>query len=500
VAALRTSARTTGAPEPTPEQLPAFVISCQPEELDQVKAAGARYVKELGVYCAPVGKEAQLESWRYSPPSAAQGAGSDPQAAFALALQEAGLDVSAPLMDGKLHRCALADGKPGNLDGAYKGYLDGVPAGFIQNHKTGVKMNWKMDVRTDAPAPSGYARRLLSAYTQLQSAQRAQQMEDTYAQAAHSAQQQWDRARPLESTETHPYLTKKGVQSHGLRVNDKGDLLIPAHNAQGELCTLQIIAKEEPHTKLFLKGGKKAGAFFTVGTLTSGCDYLVAEGYATAATLHEATGKPVVCAFDAGNLHASVQALTERYPSSYPCICADDDRYGPTNTGWTKAQAVAQEFGTGLIVPQFLGTQGKPTDFNDMAHEQGSAAVRAHVQTQFIDQKLASQAVLLAHVERTHPDVLVDTSSGTGTHSGKVVLKVPGFVVQQCAEHHLVVHEASRLERQPRLNSQVHLRYDAATHRAQVEPMTPAASATQGRTRPDASRQKAPERTLGPTV
>lgn len=464
-----------------PEPLPAFVVSAPPEQLEQLKAAGAIYIRPLGVYCAPADKQEQLEPWRYSPPSAASSGGSDPQVAFALALQEAGLDVSAPVMDGKLHRCALLDGRRGNLDGAYKGYLDGVPAGFIQNHKTGLKMNWKMDVRSDAPAPSAYERRLLSAHTQLQAAHRAQAMEQSYEQAAHQAQQLWDSARPLEPGQPHPYLTKKMVQAHGLRVTERGDLLIPAHTVDGHISTVQIISKEEPHTKMFLKGGKKSGAFFTLGSLQSGSDYLMAEGYATAASLHEATGKTVVCAFDAGNLEACALALTERYPSSYLCLCADDDRYGTGNPGMEKAQAVAERVGAGLIAPQFVGAHGKPTDFNDMVHEQGASVVRAHVQTLFIDQKLESQARLLAHLRQDHPQLQVDTSKGAGTHTGKVVLKVPGFVVQQCSDGQLVVHEASRLERQPRLNSLCTLSYNeqrratvsAWAHASTVNPRQP---------------------------
>lgn len=479
VRALRTT--TLKASEPA-HALPAFVIQCPSEQLAQAKAAGAVFERHLGVYCAPVGKEAALELWRYQPPSVLQGSGADPVLAFAAALQEAGLDVREPMMDGKLHRVALLEGSKTNKDGAYKGFLDGVPAGFIQNHKSGVKMNWKMPTEATPRALSEYERRLLRAHTQLQAQQREAQLEYTYAQAALSAQQQWERAQPLEHPQSHPYLERKGVRSHGLRVNDKGDLLIPAFDTEGQLCTLQIIGKEAPHPKLFLKGGKKAGAFYTLGTLRAGCDYLVAEGYATAATLYESTGKPVVCAFDAGNLSACVSALTQHYPSSFACLCADDDRYGVSNTGITKAQACARSFGVGVIAPHFLQLEDKPTDFNDMQREQGNAAVRAHVQTLFIDQKLHAQQQLLTHLSQTHPKMSAQPSKGVGTYQGKVVLKVPGFVVQQTSQEHLVIHEASRMERQPRINTQVQVQYDAQTRRASIHPFNPSASAHTERT------------------
>src|SRR5690606_19898560 len=55
---------------------------------------------------------------------------------------------------------------------------------------------------------------------------------------------------------------------------------------------------------------------------------LLAEGYATAATLFEATGLPVVCAFDASNLMPVAEALRKRYKRARILVCADDDLFG----------------------------------------------------------------------------------------------------------------------------------------------------------------------------
>ena len=54
---------------------------------------------------------------------------------------------------------------------------------------------------------------------------------------------------------------------------------------------------------------------------------LLAEGYATAASLHEATGRPVVVAFDAGNLVHVAGELRALFPGVALLVCGDDDRY-----------------------------------------------------------------------------------------------------------------------------------------------------------------------------
>ena len=47
---------------------------------------------------------------------------------------------------------------------------------------------------------------------------------------------------------------------------------------------------------------QKSGLWHMLGQPEGAAVVLVAEGYATAASLHEATGLPVAVAFDAGNL------------------------------------------------------------------------------------------------------------------------------------------------------------------------------------------------------
>jgi hypothetical protein len=77
--------------------------------------------------------------------------------------------------------------------------------------------------------------------------------------------------------------------------------------------------------KLFLKGGRKSGLWHWCGDPAGAAVLLVAEGYATGASLHQATGRPVAVAFDAGNLAPVAKALHQAHPAALIVVCGDDD-------------------------------------------------------------------------------------------------------------------------------------------------------------------------------
>lgn len=231
----------------------------------------------------------------------------------------------------------------------------------------------------------------------------AEQARDDAAHAAAAAQAtvQWQAAR--EAGES-PYLVRKGVQPHGVRFAPGGVLLVPLRDGAGKLWNVQRIAPTKPHDgapeKLFLKGGRKSGLWHLVGELAGGEAppvVLVAEGYATAATLHEATGHPVAVAFDAGNLQHVARALRKLHTSALLVVCGDDDRETEaqtgTNPGRMKAAAAARAVHGLALFPKGLPDGG--SDFNDLHHHHGGAAgleaVR-HIVAAVIDAHTAAQA------------------------------------------------------------------------------------------------------------
>lgn len=130
------------------------------------------------------------------------------------------------------------------------------------------------------------------------------------------------------------YVVKKGLASrHGARVSPAGNLVVPMHDAQRNIRGLQIIYSDpkvrerKGRDKDYSPPGvAKQGTHFTIGALSSGSIVLICEGYATGASLHEATGLPVVVAFDAGNLLPVAEALRKQYRRRIRLLfCADDD-------------------------------------------------------------------------------------------------------------------------------------------------------------------------------
>ncbi len=200
-----------------------------------------------------------------------------------------------------------------------------------------------------------------------------------HAAAAADAAAQWDAA---SDTGASPYLARKGVQAHGLRFAPDGCVLVPLRDAAGDLWNLQRIAPERPAEgtdKLFLKGGRKSGLWHWCGDPAGASVLLIAEGYATAASVHQATGRPVAVAFDAGNLAHVAKALRQQYRSALIVLCGDDDRATEartgTNTGRVKAEAAARTVRGLAVFPEGLPDGG--TDFNDLHQAQGLEAVGA---------------------------------------------------------------------------------------------------------------------------
>ena len=187
-----------------------------------------------------------------------------------------------------------------------------------------------------------------------------------------------------------PYLERKGVQGYGVRYTADNWLVIPMRDAAGVLWNVQRIAPAKPDDggpdKYYgppgAKGGRKTGLCHMlgdVGTDPAGVPVLlVAEGYATAASVHQATGHPVAVAFDAGNLVHVAKALHELHPAALIVIAGDDDQATKTRTGKNPgrlaATAAARAVHGLAVFPKPLPDDGG--DFNDLHQAAGLDAVR----------------------------------------------------------------------------------------------------------------------------
>lgn len=191
----------------------------------------------------------------------------------------------------------------------------------------------------------------------------------------------------------HPYLTKKGISAHGLRVDSNNHLLIPLyyHNTTTgniTLCNLQTISADGD--KRFIKDGLVSSCFYTIGTVPIGTGVIfVVEGYATGASIFEAMGQayPVIVTFNAHNMVKCASIVRALYPSHRIIFCADDDfataQKTGKNAGIDAAQQASAIASAEYISPDFGGdhrtTTGELTDYNDLHTAFGIDSVRAQI-------------------------------------------------------------------------------------------------------------------------
>lgn len=327
---------------------------------------------------------------------------------FRAAMREAGVAMTIKddvVDDGKLHRYYV-DGDPkGRRNGWFVFHGDGVPAGSF-GRWGGVKRTWSAEKNTVKPL-TREERDELARKRAERKAREAAEEAARMARAARRSQQMWEAAAPAE---THPYLTRKGIGAHGVRVGEfwkenkvgksylaaKNALLIAMKDASREIVSLQAIyaepikVGEELRGKDFVFGGRKVGVWAGIvgETEVGGREvFPICEGYATAASAHKATGLGVIIAFDAGNLLPVAREIRRLRPQSDIVILADNDQWtkrlggGAWNPGVEKAREAAAAVGGTWVAPLFRADHlaAKPTDWNDLNALEGLEEVRRQI-------------------------------------------------------------------------------------------------------------------------
>ena len=286
---------------------------------------------------------------------------------FRGAMRAAGIDPPHVIeADGQLHRFST-NGAGSDKAGWYVLHVDSNPAGSFGCWRRGIKHKWCAR-RVSEMTPNEreeYQHRIRNANQQARA-----KFEPKPAQARARAKGIWAKAKP--ATDENPYLQAKGVKAHRIHTDGKR-LIVPVRNADNKLRGLQFIAPDGD--KKNLSGTRKTGCYHLIGRpKTTLC---IAEGYATGASIFEATGHPVAIAFDTDNLKPVAEALHRKYPHVSLVICADDDQWTKGNPGVTKATEAARVVdGAKVAIPHFKNTSDRPTDFNDLMRLEGLKAVR----------------------------------------------------------------------------------------------------------------------------
>ena len=273
-----------------------------------------------------------------------------PEAQLIDAMRAAGLEPPDHIeMDGKIHRFRSGTkGSPGHGDkpGWYLVFGDGIPAGRFGCWRMGMEVTWRADVGrklTDFEEMA-HARRVNESKVLREAAQERQ-----HQVASETVEKIW--LSGVAAHPDHPYLKRKGIQTHGVRITGDGRLMVPLYDQDGTLSTLQYI--DEDGGKLYHPGGKSGGKFWMIGSLDEPGPLYVAEGFATAATIYETTSRPCVVAYSASSLVPVTASLREMYGATQDIvIVADHDKHG---VGQRYADQASAKFGARVIIPPIEG-------------------------------------------------------------------------------------------------------------------------------------------------
>lgn len=336
---------------------------------------------------------------------------------FRNAMREQGIECTDRMeADGAIHRFHVHGDRSGRKNGWYALHYDKYPVGIYGCHKRFPDQQFQWKQEGDECKLTPEEQRQVKEYLAEKKAEREQKEKERNEKARIKAAEMWESAVPCEE---HEYLAGKGIKSYGLRVGPwsvwdddahqhvkitDNALLIPMFDRHRHIHSLQAIIpladlrEEDDSAKKFLPGGAKRDKFYVIGEpqlLDDKVVFVLCEGYATGASIHEATGHAVLVCFDAGNLKGIAQALStamlKQGKQTLIIVACDNDRWTTkpvNNPGVTHGRQAAVAVDGLYVIPDFLDLSSKPTDFNDLHQLEGIAAVRQafdavlHPQTQ----------------------------------------------------------------------------------------------------------------------
>lgn len=272
-----------------------------------------------------------------------------PEIQLQTAMRNAGIEPpEAIYLDGKIHRFnSGTKGKSGiDKSGWYIGYMDAVPAGRFGDWRAGIELSWRADIgrKLDAAEEMAHVRRLAEL-----KAQRDRELERQHEVASNTVDKIWLECGAANAD--HPYLKKKGIHPHGARITGDGRLVLPLYDESGVLTSLQYIDIEGG--KLYHQGGATGAKFTIIGSLDEPGTLYIAEGFATAATIHEETNRPCVVAYSASNLVPVTGLMREKYGIGQDIvIVADNDASG---VGQRYADQACAKYGARYVMPEMAG-------------------------------------------------------------------------------------------------------------------------------------------------
>jgi len=333
----------------------------------------------------------------------------DIKEAFLAAMRASGVHMDCasnrgghPIADGELHRADSTDkGGRSKKHIWYVLHADEPPSGAFGHYKLGIQDTWTggRSIKEMTTAERAAIKQRLDDARR----QREEYAARMAALAADVSARMMTKENSAPVTDEHPYLAKKGLPAFpgarvltrdvryeidpedGQKTASKGTLIVPMYHAAdgpAKLVGVQMIRGDGK--KLFVKGTPKAEAFHPVGKHRApDAPIYLAEGYATAARIHQDTGERAVACFDAGNLKPAALALKKKYPEARFIVMADNDRFTTqplNNPGVHYAREAAEAIGAPIVIPQFEQGEDDATDFDDLHQKRGDGCIRAAIE------------------------------------------------------------------------------------------------------------------------
>ena len=258
------------------------------------------------------------------------------------------------IMDGQIHRFKSSL-KAKDKSGWYIVYSDNVPMGRFGCWRSGVEGSFKADVgrKLTAAEEMSFIKRMAEA-----KAMRDAELQRQREIAANTVEIIWSECTAAHPE--HPYLKRKGIDVHGARVTGDGRLVVPLYDEDGEISSLQYI--DATGKKLYHSGGATGSRYWMLGELDK--TLYIAEGFATAATIREATNRAVVVAYSASNLVPVTEIMRRKYGATQDIvIVADNDASG---VGLRYAEQASAKYGARIVMPPI---QGDANDYVQSGHD-----------------------------------------------------------------------------------------------------------------------------------
>lgn len=348
-----------------------YILAVPYEEKDQAKALGAEWDKDGKFWYCQESEKDKFFQWdiknvenkvKYDIPL-------NIEEEFLNSIKSAGVLENTVIADGQKHRIAVDGDKGKEQSGFYVLHADGVANGYFMNNRTGEEIKWNSKEHSYNSMTAEEKAEMKALY-QARKAEREQE-DKILTEKAEKAL--YAKFMNKEAINEHTYLSNKMIEpTRNIYAGNDNTITVPLYNVEGRLKSAQYIS--EDGEKRFAKNTNKVGAFHVVdgnaADLKSATSIIIAEGYATAASINEAVKEPglkVIAAMSANNIEHTVKAITDKYPAINIVIAADNDLNNKIgNIGLNAANAVADKYKNVTVTVPKINGKAVAGDFNDI--------------------------------------------------------------------------------------------------------------------------------------